>query len=103
MSRALWGHAGASFAGLSEDALTLTPEKPLAPKVYVASGDAVVAALRERLPADMAGFDAEKKTLTESILQQRRNAAFTAYMTFLKQRAQRDGELEVEANALSKG
>jgi peptidyl-prolyl cis-trans isomerase D len=91
------------IAGLSEDALTLTPEKPLAPKVYVASGDAVVAALRERLPADMAGFDAEKKTLTESILQQRRNAAFTAYMTFLKQRAQRDGELEVEANALSKG
>jgi hypothetical protein len=50
----------------------------------------------------MAGFAAEKESLTSSILMQRRNAAFSAYIDFLKQRAQREGALEVEANALAK-
>jgi peptidyl-prolyl cis-trans isomerase D len=90
-------------AQLGTDALSLTPEAPLAPKVYSAGGDAVVAALRERLAADMAGFEAEKDSLTNSILQQRRASTFSAYVNFLKERAQREGELEVEANALAKG
>jgi hypothetical protein len=45
---------------LRTDAFSLRPEAPLATKVYVVAGDAVVAALRERLPADMAGFAAAK-------------------------------------------
>src|SRR3989442_7939338 len=44
------------LADLTADAFTLTPEAPLAPKVYGAGGDAIVAALRARTPADMAGF-----------------------------------------------
>src|SRR5262249_55995868 len=39
-------------ADLHTDALVLTPEAPLAPKVYASAGDAVAVALRERGPAD---------------------------------------------------
>src|SRR5437773_118248 len=42
-------------ADLTADAFTLTPEAPLAPKVYGTGGDAIVAALRAHTPADMAG------------------------------------------------
>jgi peptidyl-prolyl cis-trans isomerase D len=38
---------------LRTDAFALTAEAPLAPKVYVVAGDAVVVALRTRIPADM--------------------------------------------------
>src|SRR5439155_989667 len=44
-------------ADLTADAFTLTPEAPLAPKVYGTGGDAIVAALRAHTPADMAGFE----------------------------------------------
>jgi peptidyl-prolyl cis-trans isomerase D len=40
------------------DAFTLTPDAPLGTKVYPSGGDAFVIALRERTPADPAGFDA---------------------------------------------
>ena len=41
---------------LHDAAFALTPEAPLGTKVYAAGGDAVVIALRERIPADMAGL-----------------------------------------------
>src|SRR5439155_1489174 len=42
-------------AALTADAFALAPETPLAPKVYTTGGDAIVAALRARTPADLAG------------------------------------------------
>src|SRR5581483_3069176 len=45
------------------DAFTLDAAAPLAPKVYTAGGDAVVVALRERLPADTTKLAAEKDKL----------------------------------------
>jgi peptidyl-prolyl cis-trans isomerase D len=88
---------------LRTDAFSLGPDAPLATKTYVVAGDAVVAALRERIPADMEGFAAAKDSLKETILQQKRNAALTAYMAHLKQRAQREGTLEVRTDALVPG
>ena len=49
------------------------------------------------------GFAAAKDSLKETILQQKRNAALTAYMAHLKQRAQREGTLEVRTEALVPG
>ena len=80
---------------LRTDAFTLTSDAPLAPKVYVASGDAIVAALRERLPADMSGLAAAKDALHDSLLQQKRQAVLTAYMDYLKERAHREGALDI--------
>jgi peptidyl-prolyl cis-trans isomerase D len=80
---------------LHTDAFGLTPEAPLAPKVYSAGGDAIVAALRERLPADMSGFDAGKSGVEDSLLQQKRHAVLTAYLDYLKERAHREGALDI--------
>ncbi len=88
---------------LRTDAFTLTTAAPLAPKVYSAAGDAIVAVLRARTPADMAGFAAAKDALRESLLQQKRAQAATAYLSFLKERAQREGALEVRTDALGRG
>jgi peptidyl-prolyl cis-trans isomerase D len=85
---------------LTTAAFTLTPEAPLAPRVHGAGGDAVVAALRERQPADMAGFAAAKEELRHQLVGRRRNAAFAAFLSFLKERAQREGELSVRQDAL---
>ncbi|HYR96583.1 MAG TPA: SurA N-terminal domain-containing protein, partial [Candidatus Binatus sp.] len=80
---------------LRTDAFALTSEAPLAPKVYGAAGDAIVAALRERLPADMSGFASAKVALHDSLLQQKRQAVLTAYMDYLKERAHREGALDI--------
>jgi peptidyl-prolyl cis-trans isomerase D len=85
------------------EAFSLTPEAPLAPKVYTSGGDAVVISLLERVPADMSGFEAAKESLRKTVLQQKREAALTAFMNLLRQRAQRDGALEVRANARPRG
>jgi peptidyl-prolyl cis-trans isomerase D len=85
------------------EAFSLTPEAPLGPKVYTSAGDAVVISLLERVPADMSGFEAAKENLRKTILQQKREAALTAFMNLLRQRAQRDGAFEVRANASPSG
>jgi peptidyl-prolyl cis-trans isomerase D len=81
---------------LRTDAFALTAESPVGPKVYTAAGDAVVVALRERVAADMTGFAADKDRLLENLLQQKRQAVLTAYMSFLKERAVRNGALAVQ-------
>jgi peptidyl-prolyl cis-trans isomerase D len=83
------------LADLRADAFTLTKDAPLAPRVYDLSGDAIVASFRTRTPADMSGFDAAKDTLRTTLLQQKRQAAATAYLDHLKERAHREGTLEV--------
>src|SRR5881397_1354447 len=91
------------LADLTADAFTLTPEAPLAPKVYRTGGDAVVAALRARTPADMAGFEGAKEKLRETLQRQKHEAVLTAYMSYLKERAQREGALDVHGDALPRG
>jgi len=91
------------LADLTADAFTLTPEAPLAPKLYSAGGDAIVAALRTRTPADMAGFEGAKDKLREQLQRQKHEAVLTAYMSYLKERAQREGALDVHPDALSRG
>ena len=87
---------------LRTDAFTLTPEAPLGQKVYTAGGDAVVVALRARTPADMAGLAGEKDTLRSSLLQQKKTQVTTAYLAFLKERAQREGALEVRTDVVGR-
>ncbi len=88
---------------LRSDAFTLTPDAPLAPKVYSAAGDAIIAALRSLTPADMSGFDAAKDGLRTTVLQQKRQAAVTAYVDYLKDRAHREGALEIFGDKLARG
>ncbi len=90
-------------AELTADAFALTPEAPLAPKVYATGGDAIVAALRARTPADMAGFEGAKEKLRETLLKQKRDAMLTAYVDYLKKRARDEGALEVRADVLPRG
>jgi peptidyl-prolyl cis-trans isomerase D len=87
---------------IHDAAFDLTAEAPLGTKVYAAGGDAAVIMLRERIPADMAGLEAEKDTLRRQMLSQRQTAAFEAFVNFLKERAQRDGQITVRQDALDR-
>jgi peptidyl-prolyl cis-trans isomerase D len=91
----------APMADLQTDAFALTPETPLAPKVYTLGGDALVVSLHERKAADMAGLADAKDGLRDSLLQQKRQAVLRRYMEFLKERAIREGGLEVSADVES--
>jgi peptidyl-prolyl cis-trans isomerase D len=88
---------------LRADAFGLGPEMPLAPKVYMVSGDAIVAAFRSRTPADLAGLAAASGGLRQTLLAQKREAVLTAYIDYLKERAHRDGAFEVFADRLGQG
>jgi peptidyl-prolyl cis-trans isomerase D len=91
-----------NVADLRNDAFALTTEAPVASKVYTAMGDAVVVALKARTPADMAGLDADKDRIRDSLLQQKRGTVLTQFMNGLKERAQREGALEVRSDALGR-
>lgn len=84
---------------LRGDAFALTTESPLAPKAYTVNGDGVVIALKARTPADVSGLDAAKAELKETLLQQKQQDALVAFMNQLKERAVKDGELDVRADA----
>jgi peptidyl-prolyl cis-trans isomerase D len=88
---------------LRTDAFTLTSEAPLAPRVYSAAGDAIVAALQARTPADMSGFEAAKSGLRTTLLQQKRQATVTAYVDHLKERAHQEGALQIFGDKLTRG
>ena len=79
---------------LRTDSLALSADVPLAPKVYAAGGDAVVAALRDRKPADMSGLAAAKEALHDRLLQQKRQTIVRGYVDFLKESALRAGRLD---------
>jgi len=91
------------LADLTADAFALTPEAPLAPKVYVSRGDAIVAALRARTAADLAGFAGDKDHLRTTILDQKRRTVLDAYLSYLKERAHTEGALEVSKDVLTRG
>ncbi len=88
---------------LRRDAFTLTTEAPLGPSVYVAAGDAVVVALKERTPADLKDFETAQASIREALLNQRRQAAISSLMSHLKERAAREGVLRVQADAVDRG
>jgi len=88
---------------LRTDALGLTTEAPLGPKVYSVGGDAVVVALKERIPSDPAGLGEAKDTIKTTLLEQKRQEAMESFINHLKERAQKEGALAVEADAVSKG
>ena len=90
----------AAAADLENDAFTLTKDKPLGPKVYVAGGDAVVVALKDRLPADPAGLADAKSSLRDQMLREKQQLALEQFMSYLKERAQKDGALEVKGDAV---
>jgi peptidyl-prolyl cis-trans isomerase D len=88
---------------LRGDSFTLTAEQPLAPRVYAAGGDSLVVALKERTPADLAGLNDAKDSLRQTLLQQKQQDALHAFMNHLKERAQKEGALEVKADAVTEG
>ncbi|TMA39876.1 MAG: hypothetical protein E6J79_01705 [Deltaproteobacteria bacterium] len=83
---------------LRTDSLALSADVPLAPKVYAAGGDAVVAALRDRKPADMSGLATAKEALHDRLLQQKRQTIVRGYVDFLKESALRAGRLDVRTD-----
>jgi peptidyl-prolyl cis-trans isomerase D len=85
---------------LRNDAFTLTPEAPLGLKVYPVGSDAAVVALKERTPADPQGLADAKDGLRQQLLQERQAEAVTAFITYLKERAQAEGALAVNADAV---
>ena len=83
--------------GLKEKAFALTPEKPLLEEVVVAGGDAFVAVLKEKIPADLADFEIKKDEVVKQQLDEQRAATFDAFVNDLKRRA----SIEVNPNVLA--
>ena len=88
---------------LHTDAFALKTESPLAPRVYAASGDAVVVALKTRTPADMGELETARATIRDTLIKQRREAALSSFMNHLKERAAREGALTVHGDAVDRG
>jgi peptidyl-prolyl cis-trans isomerase D len=84
-------------AGLKKQAFALTKESPIAPQVYVASGDAYVVALKEHDAADMEEFEKKKAELVKRHLEDQRQAAIEAFLNQLKRRAR----IQVNPSALA--
>lgn len=87
-------------AELFTDAFLLTPARPLGEKVYQVGNDAVVIALAARQAADAAGLEQARDEIRETLLRERQQLALDAFMAFLKERAQRQGALEIRADAI---
>jgi len=81
-------------------AFSLTPERPLGDRVYQVGSDAVVIALLDRQTADPAGLDQAREEIRQTLLRERQQLALDAFMAFLKERAQRQGALEIRTDAI---
>lgn len=88
---------------LRTDAFALTMDAPLAQRVYTASGDAVVVALKARIPADMKDLETARAQIRDGLVAQRRQATLVSFMSHLKERAVREGALRVQSDALDRG
>ena len=86
-----------SVPSLKKQAFSLTAEKPIAPETYMASGDAVVVALKDHLPADMSEFDSKKDELVKHALDDQQQAVIQALLNQLKRRAR----IQVNSGALA--
>jgi len=87
------GRAGAyvpnlgNAAALKDAAFALTSEAPVAPVVFDVNGDAVVAVLAERMPADESRFASEQAALTERLQAQAEAATVRVFLEQLKSQA----------------
>lgn len=72
---------------LKDAAFALTPEAPVAAAVYDVNGDAVIAVLAQRIPADESRFDAEQPGLATRLRAQAEAAAMRTFIEQLKSRA----------------
>jgi peptidyl-prolyl cis-trans isomerase D len=72
---------------LKEAAFRLSPENPVAPAVYEVNGDAVLAVLDQRLPADEGEFQAQKETLMEQERRRLEMALVVQFVDYLKGKA----------------
>lgn len=73
---------------LANQVFDLTAESPVAPSVYEVDGKSIVAALKERIPADPAGFEAQKEQLITQTEGQMRGAVLTEFVSQLRERAE---------------
>ena len=71
--------------------------------MYASGGDAVVASLKSRTPADLKDLETAQASIRESLLAQRRQAALSSFMSHLKEQAAREGALQVHADATDRG
>jgi len=74
-------------AEIKEAAFRLTPEKPVAPAVYVVNGDAFVAVLAKKLPAPEDEFAGQKETLVEQERRRLEGALVEQFVNYLKAKA----------------
>lgn len=74
-------------ADLREDAFGLSPASPVAPKVYELDGDAIVAVLRERVPADASRFDEQKEAIRERIEEGRKRLVVERFIEELRRQS----------------
>jgi peptidyl-prolyl cis-trans isomerase D len=77
-----------SVQGLKDAAFRLTPEAPVAAEVYAVNGDAVVAVLAAKTPADESRFETDKAALRQRIQQQAESAAVQRFIEQLKTKSQ---------------
>ncbi len=80
------GTIGAS-PELAKQAFDLTKDSPLAPTVYDVGGNSIIVALKERIPADSAGFESQKAQLIEQEKGRLQNSVLTDFIAELRSRA----------------
>jgi peptidyl-prolyl cis-trans isomerase D len=71
---------------LAKDAFELTTAGAAAPAVYVVRGSSVIAALKERIPADDEKFDADKETRRRQTEERRKQQTLEEFTNYLKAR-----------------
>lgn len=72
---------------LKDAAFTLTPENPVAPAVYDVNGDAILAVLEKKVPADESRFDSEQAAIRERLRGQEAAAVVRTFVEQLKTKA----------------
>jgi peptidyl-prolyl cis-trans isomerase D len=88
-----FGRAGAYINGLGnvpelkEAAFQLTLEQPVAPRAFDLNGDAVVATLQSRIPADEGEFAKQKDALRDRVRRRLEAAAVEQFVSQLKGKA----------------
>ena len=77
-----------SAQDLKDASFKMTPQAPVVPAVYQVNGDAVIAVLASRVPADEGRFDSDKKALLDRVQQRAEAAAVQRFVEQLKAKAQ---------------
>lgn len=72
---------------LKEAAFRLTLDAPVAPTVFEVDGDAIIAVLEERIPADETRFEAERDALRHRAQVSAENSAMQRFLAHLKAQA----------------